>query len=81
MIEPGIVEEMSSDEQHEQHEHEQPEPSTPALAAATDDELVEELKRRGWRHQDQQVPYQIPGPKDGPTYRVQQLQWSDRNKP
>lgn len=44
-----------------------------------ENELVEELKRRGWRHKDQQVPYQIPGPPDGPTYRVQQLQRSERD--
>lgn len=38
----------------------------------TDDELVEELVRRGWRHKESRVP--LGTYKGSPTFRARQLQ-------
>lgn len=50
------------------------------LKSVSDDDIILELQTRGWTYKEVRIPYQIPGPRDGPTYLARQLQHSDRDK-
>lgn len=39
-------------------------------------DLIDELLRRGWKFKEVRIPVQISGPKGGPTRLVRQLQHS-----